>query len=595
MIFKYCLNDQFWDQLIVDRETGQRGFLITGDETFLEPYNDGNKNLEIHLAELRELQEEVVVKIIELTKKWETEAAIPEIDIRRAINENPTIFDVSVLLKSETGKLILDNIRMEFKEFIQIENDLKNKRFETVQGIKSSSEINIAIFVSIAAILGMGIAMTLSHSINKSLKLLILGTERFGKGEFDPIPSTGDDEIANLSESFNDMAENIEYSNKRLQEMQGAIDLSSVVSITDKDGIITHVNDNFCESSKYTSEELIGKSHKVIKSKHQSDEFWKEMWDIIKTGRVWTGKIKNKAKDGTEYWQNSTFVPLYDKKNTITQYISISTIITKEIKFEEDLKLNVEQLQDQKNELNKMNEELKKTEILKEEFVAMISHELKTPLTPILMWAGALQDKKFMGELNEKQTKATKTILNCATELSELISDIFDSYKLDLEKIEFNEHEINLKELMVSVKDTAEKLIGDHKIIVENTTNENITVYSDKKRIDQIFKNLITNAIDFVDQNTGKIVINASVKGEDVEFMIKDNGVGIQKEFQDELFKKFYQIDTSATRKHGGSGLGLSICQGMVNGMKGKIWVESEGKGGTTFYFSLPIVNETKK
>ncbi|PBO84668.1 MAG: hypothetical protein COA77_08445 [Thaumarchaeota archaeon] len=63
----------------------------------------------------------------------------------------------------------------------------------------------------------------------------------------------------------------------------------------------------------------------------------------------------------------------------------------------------------------------------------------------------------------------------------------------------------------------------------------------------------------------------------------------------EEAIKKFYQIDTSATRKHGGSGLGLSICQGMVNGMKGKIWVESEGKGGTTFYFTLPIANKTTK
>ena len=583
---------------LVDRETGQRGFLITGDESFLEPYNNGNKNLELHLAELRDLEEEeeeVIVKIAELAKRWEVEAAIPEINTRIAINENPTIFDVSVLLKSGTGKNILDDIRIEFQEFIQIENKLKDKRFETVQKIKTSAEINIAIFVSIAAIVGIGIAMTLSHSINKSLKLLILGTERFGKGEFEPIPIGGDDEISALSSSFNDMAQNIEFSNKRLQEMQGAIDLSSVVSITDKDGIITYVNENFCEVSKYTLNELIGKSHKVIKSKHQSDEFWKKVWDTIKAGRVWNGRIKNKAKDGIEYWQNSTFVPLYDEKNNISQYISISTVITKEINFEEELKSNINQLKKQSNELKLLNIEMKKTEILKEEFVAMISHELKTPLTPILMWAGALQDKKFMGELNEKQTKATKTILNCATELSELISDIFDSYKLDLEKIEFNKHEINIMELMDSTKNMVEKWIGEHQIEIINTTNENITIYSDKKRIDQIFKNLITNSIDFVDQESGKIEINASVNGENVEFMVKDNGVGIQKEFQDELFKKFYQIDTSTTRKHGGSGLGLSICQGMVKGMGGKIWVKSDHGEGTTFYFTLPIVNKTEK
>lgn len=474
---------------LVDRETGQRGFLITGDELFLEPYIDGNKNLKIHLNDLlisveEEEEEEhveddvhpldehkdeskIIAKIITLSKRWETESAIPEIEFRKKLNENPTIYDVSILLRSETGKNILDNIRVEFKEFIQIENELKDKRFETVQEIKKTSEINIVIFVTIATIVGVGIAMTLSHSINISLKLLILGTDHFRKGKFEPIPLSGDDEISNLSKSFNEMAL--------------------------------------------------------------------------------------------------------------------------------DLKNNIERLEIQKNELDQMNQEMKKTEVLKEEFVAMISHELKTPITPILMWAEALQDKKMLGELNEKQIKATKTIYKCATELSGLISDIFDSYKLDLEKIEFNEHEINLMELMSSTKETAEKLIGRYNIIIENTTNENITVYSDKKRIDQVFKNLITNAIDFVEQDSGKIEINASVKGEDVEFMVKDNGIGIQKEFQEELFKKFYQIDTSAKRKHGGSGLGLAICHGMVNGMKGKIWVESVHGEGTTFYFSLPIVNKTTK
>ena len=584
---------------LIDRETGQRGFIITGVESFLEPYHAGNKNLAKNIAELRLLEEEeegYIDQIETLAERWTIEAGVPEIElVRKIINENPTIYDVSSLLRDKTGKNILDKIRGEFQIFIQIENDLKDARFDKVHEIKTATEINIGIFVTIAAVIGVFIAMILSHSINKSLKLLISGTERFGRGEFEPIPIAGDDEISDLSDSFNTMATDIEFSNKRLQEMQGAIDLSAVVSITDNDGIITHINDNFCETSKYTGEELIGKTHKVIKSKHQPDEFWKEMWDIISSGQIWKGKIKNKAKDGSEYWQNTTIVPLYDKDENIEQYISISTIITKEIQFEEELKTNIEQLEEQSLELGEKNLELEKTELLKEEFVAMISHELKTPLTPILMWAGALQDSKFMGELNEKQTKATKTILNCATELSELISDIFDSYKLDLEKIEFNELEINLTKLMESIKDTAEKLIGEHKIVITNTTNENITVYSDKKRIDQIFKNLITNAIDFVDQDNGKIEINATVKGEDVEFMIKDNGIGIKKEFQDQLFKKFYQIDTSATRKHGGSGLGLSICQGMVKGMKGKIWVESDSDEGTTFYFTLPIVNKSQK
>ena len=263
-----------------------------------------------------------------------------------------------------------------------------------------------------------------------------------------------------------------------------------------------------------------------------------------------------------------------------------------------DIDTNVggnEEIKSMSNSIQKMLKEIKQVSVQKEEFIAMISHELKTPLTPILMWAGALQDKKFMGELNEKQTKAINTINSCANDLSSLISDIFDSYKLDLEKIKFIENKINLYELMKEILETSDTLVKQHKITIVNTTKENTLVYGDKKRIEQIFKNLLTNAIDFVDNNTGKIEINASVKGENVEFFVKDNGTGIKKEFQDQLFKKFYQVDSSMTRIHGGSGLGLSICQGLVKGMNGKIWFESEYKKETTFYFSLPIVKKSKK
>ena len=612
-------NAQKLQKLIVDTETGQRGFVIVGDEVFLESYYSGISGfkelvkVEKQLVSDNPPQVERLERIETLFEEWNQKIGIPVIELARIAHqtedvrtesenvhtyedlENKKNHDVSGFISKQTGKDFLDKIRGEFEIFIQIENDLKDKRFDDVKNTKKQIEFNIMIIVVIASTVGIGIAISLSHSINKSLNMLILGTKRFGKGKFEKIPIIGDDEISDLSASFNEMSTRIQHSNKRLEEIKKAIDASSIVSITDNQGVIKYVNKKFCEVSKYSEDELIGKTHRVIKSSHQSNEFWKEMWETITAGKVWSGRIKNKAKDGTYYWVQSTFIPLFDEHENIEQFIAIRNVVTKEIQFEEDLKINIEQLKEQSLELENKNLELEKIELLKDEFVAMISHELKTPLTPILMWAGALQDSKFMGKLNEKQTKATKTILNCATELSGLITDIFDSYKLDLDKIEFNEHEINLMELMENSKELAEKLIGEHSIKIENTTNEEITVYSDKKRIDQVLKNLITNAIDFVDQESGKIELNATVKGEDIQFIVKDNGIGIKKEFQDELFKKFYQINTSATRKHGGSGLGLSICQGMVNGMKGKIWVESDGNKGTIFYFTLPIVNKTKK
>jgi len=103
-----------------------------------------------------------------------------------------------------------------------------------------------------------------------------------------------------------------------------------------------------------------------------------------------------------------------------------------------------------------------------------------------------------------------------------------------------------------------------------------------------VLNNLINNAIDFVPKDTARIEINAQMDNSEILFSVKDNGSGIKSDEQKNLFKKFYQLDTSPTRKHGGSGLGLSICKGIIEGLGGRIWVESKVGEGTTFYFVLP-------
>ena len=103
-----------------------------------------------------------------------------------------------------------------------------------------------------------------------------------------------------------------------------------------------------------------------------------------------------------------------------------------------------------------------------------------------------------------------------------------------------------------------------------------------------MFSNLIKNSIGFVSSNTGNITIGAKDSFNDIEFFVQDKGIGISAENQNELFKKFYQVDTSTSRKRGGSGLGLAICKGIVEGLKGKIWVISEENVQTTFFFKIP-------
>lgn len=117
-------------------------------------------------------------------------------------------------------------------------------------------------------------------------------------------------------------------------------------------------------------------------------------------------------------------------------------------------------------------------------------------------------------------------------------------------------------------------------------------IFSDENRIQQVIENLIKNSVDFVPEEGGKISIETQKSNDFVTFSVRDNGIGIPKDKEKFLFNKFYQVDTSHTRKHGGTGLGLVICKGFVNGLGGKIWCESEEGKGTAFFFTIPNKQE---
>jgi len=165
----------------------------------------------------------------------------------------------------------------------------------------------------------------------------------------------------------------------------------------------------------------------------------------------------------------------------------------------------------------------------------MISHELKTPVTPIMMWADALKDHDMFGKLNENQTEAVNKISLSAMQLKTLISDIFDAYKLDLNKMNYNYGKFDVLDLMESVYQNAQKLCESKGVKLVNSTLEHCTINSDHTRIVQILRNLIDNAINFVPKENGDIEINVTQKGDSVIFYVKDNGIGIPLEEQQPL------------------------------------------------------------
>ncbi len=238
--------------------------------------------------------------------------------------------------------------------------------------------------------------------------------------------------------------------------------------------------------------------------------------------------------------------------------------------------------------MHKMGISLKNAKKSKDEFVAMVSHELKTPLTPIKIYASALKKPKMFGELNQKQVEAVDGIHFNAVRLERLIEDLLDAQRIETGRMMFKKANFSVNEFLDAAVKDYQIMSQEKNIQITSKIDGNISLYSDKKRLDQVLDNLSRNSIDFVSEDTGTIQIIAEQFPDKVLFTVKDNGKGISEEAQKKLFTRFYQADVSITRRHGGTGLGLAICKGIVEGLGGKIWLESELGKGTNVYFTIP-------
>jgi len=459
-------NAQKLQKLVVDSESGQRGFIITGDEDFLQPYYVGI----FEFGDLLEIEKELVSDdpsqvqrlegISEKFKGWIEKSAKPEIELARNIHQStgsvgsPDINDVASLLQTGTGKNILDEIRIEFEVFLLIENELKDKRFQDAKTTARNTENAISIVLAISIGVGLFTAFSTSRSITNPIKYLKQAADKVGKGDLDfEISSKSNDEIGELAVQFNDMRKSIKKSTKKLE-------LANI--------------------------------------------------------------------------------------------------------------------------------ELKTIDRLKEEFQSMVAHELKTPLTPIIGYCDALQMPEILGHLSEKQLEAVSGISKNSKKLQQLINDIFDAQKLDLGRMKFENDNFPVYELTNDIIKNSKFIAKEKNIQIICSDKKEIVIKSDQNRLSQVLTNIINNAVEFVPKETGVIRLSVNEVNKSVVFSIKDNGKGIPKELQKDLFKKFYQVDSSKTRSHTGTGLGLAICKGIVDNLGGKIWLESEVGKGSEFFVRIP-------
>ena len=235
-------------------------------------------------------------------------------------------------------------------------------------------------------------------------------------------------------------------------------------------------------------------------------------------------------------------------------------------------------------------EKLRAADVIKEEFLAMITHELKTPLVPIIGYVDILLSQK-LGKINDAQKEKLEIIRISSQFLLRMISDLLVAQKIELGQLTMAKNPYYLSQIIKDVLARMRPDLESHGIMVTTDLQENISCLCDNTRIEQVLINLISNAMDFCPKNNGKI--NIKLRLEDnthARISVIDNGIGISKSKLDKIFVKFYQIDTSSTREHGGTGLGLSVCKGIIENHGGKIWAESEVNNGTQIHILLPVL-----
>ena len=351
--------------------------------------------------------------------------------------------------------------------------------------------------------------------------------------------------------------------------------ISDPFCFIDTEGTILECNKSYETLLGYTKSEVIGTSifshtaEQSLDAMNDSFETWKN------TGRTLNSEIWLKRK-------NETTLPVIINANTVYGYdgsiIGNNTIIR-----------DISELQILR-QVEKAKKELERKDIQKEKFVAMITHDLKNYLVPIQLYCELLKDAEGLGALNLEQLDAVDEIGQTNEKINRLVSEIHDVHRLDMKQMKFNKEVFNVNHLLDSITKNHLPLMNQRKVqLINNFTQKTLTITSDEDKLFQVFSNLIKNAIDFLTKENPRIEIGAMYEDQYVIFYVKDNGVGVPTLQQEKLFREFFQVDETNKGIHIGSGLGLAICKGIVEGMGGRLWVDSKEGIGTTFYFSIPI------
>jgi PAS domain S-box-containing protein len=380
--------------------------------------------------------------------------------------------------------------------------------------------------------------------------------ERYVDFVFEPLKNTQGERTGIVAHGYDvtDQViarQKIEESEARLSFM--ADSMPQQVWTATPDGALDYVNQYAVNYFNKSAEEIVGEGwQKVI---HPDDlaeciQLWTES---LKTGKPYQVFFRLRKSDNTYRWHLGRALPLMDEKKVL-KWFGTNTDI----------------------------DDQKKLERQKDDFIAIVSHELKTPVTSIKAFTQVLQNR-FTRAGDEKSAVLLGKMDAQINKLTSLITDLLDVTKIEGGQLQFNEALFSFDELVDEVVGEIQRSTHKHTLEKQGTVKK--TIYGDKDRIEQVIINFLTNAIKY-SPHASKIIVKRSFENDRVTLCVQDFGIGIPEEKQQHVFERFYRVSGNETIP--GIGLGLYISAEIIRRQKGAIWIESKPGQGSTFCFSLP-------
>jgi signal transduction histidine kinase/DNA-binding response OmpR family regulator/CHASE3 domain sensor protein len=573
-------------KLVVDMQSGMRGYVLAQDSDFLEPYNEASAELPDLLARLRLYTQENPAQLEQINllesdiSEWQRIIAEPRIRAVRA-GRLPTLTRVEL----ETGKAIFDAIRVLVEEIESSEQAVLDQRTAQSRRAARTMEIGTSI-VMILGILSLFFAWLISRRIVEPVRRLGNAADQVAQNDYSiHLPEEGHYELARTSRAFNHMVDALNAARGELLYQAHALEAQALAAERargETDAVLNSVQDAIL---------FVSPDRRILWANQRTNEIFGMHFSAMDgaTREEWYATYAKIFVDpqGVGALLSDAFTHLEEE---ISQIVAVKWPVPRELQlFSAPVMGQGGTVHGRVFAFRDITKE-REVDRMKTEFVSLVSHEFRTPLTSIKGYSDLLTSGEA-GELSEEQQEFLQVIQVNADRLMALINDLLDISRLEAGRVD-------LREVTVDIAPVIQGALLSLQLQVQNKQQQLVVnldpamppVRGDAGRIAQILNNLLSNAHKYT-RVGGTITISTTRKENFVRVNITDTGVGLTAEEQVHLFTRFYRAKNPATQEVGGTGLGLSIVRMLVEMHGGKVSVQSAPGQGSTFSFTLPIAD----